>query len=94
MALEAVEVAEVDMEAREAMEEDMVAKGDMVVVKVATEAKGVMVVAKVVMAVVLEEDTEMEDTVEAKEDMAVEANKDMVATKHLSPFGPLLHSEI
>ena len=44
------------------------------------------------MVVALEEDTEMEDTEEAKEDMAEAANN--MATKHLSPFGPHLHSEI
>ena len=88
MALEVdVEVAEVVLVARE----DMAVKEDMAVAKV-TEAKEVMAEVKVVMVVALEEDTEMEDTEEAKEDMAEAANN--MATKHLSPFGPHLHSEI
>ena len=88
MALEVVEVAEVVMVAKEAM----AVKEDMAVATVDTEAKEVMVEVMVGMVVVLEEDTEMEDTEEAKEDMAEAANN--MATKHLSPFGPHLHSEI
>ena len=81
----AVEVAEEEWEVVMGDKEDTEAKEAMVAVK-AMEAKEVMVVDKVDMVVVLEEDTEMEDTVVAKEDMVAEANN--MATKHLSPIGP------